>query len=172
MLIAAPAPVVDRHGAFRRDARRRPRHSSGRPCGTDLPADCIDAGLRTLIVPLRDLQTEVSVIPDERALKRFCEENGADIVLVFCMETERKGSLAHTRVFAPKFGYLEDPATGSGNSALGYYMLKNGLWDGSDCLLEQGGSDREYNGIRLSTQGGAVLFGGSATVRIDGIYYV
>jgi len=30
---------------------------------------------------------------------------------------------------APKFGYLEDLATGLGNSAMGYYMLKNQLWD-------------------------------------------
>ncbi len=139
---------------------------------TALPIDCIDAGLRTLIVPLRDLTTEVSAFPDERNLKSFCLENGVDILLIFTQETQNPGHIAHTRVFAPKFGYLEDPATGSGNSAFGYYMLKNKLWDGSDCRIEQGGSDRVYNGVRLSGIDGAVLFGGSATVRIEGVYYV
>lgn len=137
-----------------------------------LPIDCIDAGLRTLIVPLRELSTEVSVFPDEPELKSFCLENGLDILLVFARETQAPGHIAHTRVFAPKFGYLEDPATGSGNSAFGYYMLKHKLWDGSDCRIEQGGIDRVYNGVRLSVMNGAVLFGGSATVRIDGEYYV
>ncbi len=48
---------------------------------------------------------------------------------------ELKQNIAHTRVFAPKFGYLEDPATGSGNSAFGYYMLKNALWDGTPATI-------------------------------------
>ena len=137
----------------------------------ELPVDLIDAGLRTLIVPLCDLATEISVFPDERQLKQFCAENGADIILIFSMEAQRPGYIAHTRVFAPKFGYLEDPATGSGNSAFGSYMLKNRLWNGNDCRLEQGGSDRVFNDILLCTKDGAVLFGGSATVRIDGLYY-
>jgi PhzF family phenazine biosynthesis protein len=171
VLVAAPAPVFIGSrasvGAIA-DALGIPSQS----IRADLPVDCIDAGLRTLIVPLRDLATEISVFPDEQTLKRFCIENGADIVLIFSMEAERPDHIAHTRVFAPKFGYLEDPATGSGNSAFGYYMLKNKLWDGSDSSLEQGGSDRVYNDVRLSTMNGAVLFGGSATVRIDGVYYV
>ena len=137
-----------------------------------LPLDIIDAGLRTLIVPLCDLETEISVFPDQQSLKAFCMENGIDIILIFTMDVQQQSHLAHTRVFAPKFGYLEDPATGSGNSAFGYYMLQNKLWDGCDCRIEQGGCDRVYNDIHLSTKDGAVLFGGSATVRIDGTYYL
>jgi PhzF family phenazine biosynthesis protein len=136
-----------------------------------LPVDRIDAGIKTLIVPLADLKTEVSIFPDQQNLKVFCEVNGIDIVLAYCMETARPDSIAHTRVFAPRFGYLEDPATGSGNSAFGYYLLKNGLWDGADARVEQGGEDRVFNEVRLSLANGAVLFGGSATVRIEGVYY-
>ena len=138
---------------------------------SDLPIDMIDAGLRTLIVPLCDLETEISVFPDEQALKAFCLENGIDIILIFTMATADPGHTAHTRVFAPKFGYLEDPATGSGNSAFGYYMLQNGLWNGSDCRIEQGGRDRVYNTVHLCAPDGAVRFGGSATVRIQGVYF-
>lgn len=139
---------------------------------TAYPVDLIDAGLRTLIVPLYDLATEISIFPQEQALKAFCLENDIDIVLIFSRETKDSEAVAHTRVFAPKFGYLEDPATGSGNSAFGYYMLKNNLWNGSDCMIEQGGNDRVFNRIHLSQMDGNILFGGSATVRIDGVYYV
>ena len=136
------------------------------------PIDLIDAGLRTLIVPLCELETEISIFPNEQALKLFCIQNSIDIILIFTKATKEASCIAHTRVFAPIFGYLEDPATGSGNSAFGYYMLKNRLWDGCACCIEQGGNDRLYNGIYLSQKDGAVLFGGSATVRIDGVYYV
>jgi PhzF family phenazine biosynthesis protein len=136
-----------------------------------LPIDLIDAGLRTLIIPLRDLDTEISIFPDEQELKAFCITNDVDIILIYSQEVKLQNNIAHTRVFAPKFGYLEDPATGSGNSAFGYYMLKNKLWDGTDCSIEQGGKDRVFNSVRLSFANNTVLFGGKATVRIDGVYF-
>ena len=136
------------------------------------PIDLVDAGLRTLIVPLCDFEMEISVFPREHSLQQFCIKNDIDIILIFTQDTQKSGCIAHTRVFAPKFGYLEDPATGSGNSAFGYYMLKNGLWDGSECVVEQGSNDRVFNNVRLLLKDGKVLFGGSATIRIDGVYYV
>jgi PhzF family phenazine biosynthesis protein len=136
------------------------------------PIDIIDAGLRTLIVPITDLNTEISIFPDIDRLKEFCIANNMDIIVIYSLDVADKGYIAHTRVFAPKFGYLEDPATGSGNSAFGYYMLKYCLLDGSDCKIEKCGNDRMYNSVRLSSLNGRVLFGGGATIRIDGIYYV
>jgi PhzF family phenazine biosynthesis protein len=136
------------------------------------PIDVINAGLATLIVPIAELDDEISVFPDEARLKAFCESQGIDIILIFSMQTAHTASHAHTRVFAPRFGYLEDPATGSGNSAFGFYMLKHGLWDGSPIRIEQGGKDRIFNTVHLAAQNGRVLFGGSATVRISGEYYL
>lgn len=135
-----------------------------------LPIEVIDAGLRTLLVPLRELATEVAVRPDEPGLRAFCLAHDVDIVLAFCLEVATPGRLAHTRVFAPRFGYLEDPATGSGTSALGYYLLDRGLWDGAPGRVEQGGADRVFNEVHLRAPGGVVEFGGRATVRIDGVY--
>lgn len=137
-----------------------------------LSVDFINAGLKTLIVPLNDYETEISIFPDEKQLKKFCLDNGIDIVLIFSEETGQAGFMAHTRVFAPKFGYLEDPATGSGNSAFGNYMLKNGIWDGSPVSIEQGGNDRLFNTVKLTARDKQVLFGGRATLRIDGVYII
>lgn len=135
------------------------------------PIDLIDAGLRTLIVPLSTLQDEIHVLPDEQKLKTFCLKNDIDIILIYSLAVEDAQNFAHTRVFAPRFGYLEDPATGSGNSAFGYYLLKNDLWDGNAITIEQGGADRIFNGISLSSQDGRIRFGGRATIRIKGVYY-
>lgn len=134
--------------------------------------EVIDAGLKTLIVPIKTLSKEISVYPQEKVLKHFCMEQGIDIILIFTLSAREPGRAAHTRVFAPKFGYLEDPATGSGNSAFGYYMLKHGLWSGDPIALEQGGDNIEFNEVRLMVQDGKVLFGGAATDRIVGKYLI
>lgn len=136
----------------------------------DYPIEFIDAGNRTLIIPIKQFSDEVSIFPNEQMLKDFSINNDIDVILIFCMNTENKTSIAHTRVFAPKYGYLEDPATGSANSAFGYYMLKNNMWNGEDITIEQGGNDRIFNTVHLSYSENKLLFGGSATTRIDGYY--
>lgn len=137
-----------------------------------LPLDFIDAGLRTLIVPAKEFDVEVSIYPRQETLRDFCIKNAIDIILLFCMQTSDAHCIAHTRVFAPKFGYLEDPATGSGNCAFAGYMLKNKLWDGSAAQVEQGGDNIAFNSIRLMQKDGNILFGGGATLRIEGRYFM
>lgn len=136
----------------------------------------VNAGLNTLIVPISSLTSCLEINPDEKELKAFCLANGIDIILVFSKETAAGGSDYRTRVFAPKFGYLEDPATGSGNSAFGYYLLKQGAWDGGSLTIEQNNSYDYPNIVKLSTvkKGGStrVIFGGAAVVKIDGQYKV
>jgi PhzF family phenazine biosynthesis protein len=136
----------------------------------------INAGLNTLIVPITDLNTCLTAKPNEQALKDFCLVNGIDIILVFTDKVANEDNKYRTRVFAPKYGYLEDPATGSGNAAFGNYLLQNGLWDGSGLSVEQNNSYDFPNIVKLDTardnQGKKVLFGGSAVVKIQGAYNI
>ena len=134
------------------------------------PIDFVDAGNRTLIVPILKFEDEVNISPDEQVLKKFTGENEIDVIAIFCMDVQDKTHFAHTRIFAAKYGYLEDPATGSGNSAFGYYLIRNNLWRGDSIAIEQGGNDCAFNTVRLIYQDGRVLFGGSATTRIRGEY--
>lgn len=131
--------------------------------------ELIDAGLRTLIVPINGVKNVLGIAPDEIRLKEFCFSNGIDIILVFTEDVVNDKNKARTRVFAPKFGYLEDPATGSGNSAFGYYMLKNNLWNGEAISIEQNAEIKDYNVVKLKTVSGKVLFGGSGITKIEGI---
>ena len=136
------------------------------------PIMLIDAGLRTLIVPINTLNNILALQPDEPKLKEFCINNDIDIILVFTNDVADKTNKIRTRVFAPKFGYLEDPATGSGNSAMGYYMLKNQLWDGQPVSIEQNGEKELFNIVKLKAVDNKVLFGGNAVVKIEGEYYL
>jgi PhzF family phenazine biosynthesis protein len=134
----------------------------------------VNAGLSTLIVPLTSLNTLLLLHPDQKNLRDFCLANGIEIILVFTDDVSIKNNSYRTRVFAPVYGYLEDPATGSGNAALGYYLLDTGAWDGHILKIEQGRSREHPNIIRLVSDASkvqrSVFFGGNARVRIEGEY--
>lgn len=138
-----------------------------------MPIRLIDGGLRTLIVSIKTLKSCLKMYPNQEELRLFCLENGIDIIHVSTEETDAESSKYRTRVFAPKFGYLEDPATGSGNAAFGYFLINENLWDG-DCTIEQGPNHTNPNFVKLRkivNEGAArILFGGCATTRIDGNY--
>lgn len=139
---------------------------------TEHPIELINAGLATLIVPITTLSEEVNINPDRKQLEEFCINHGLDTILIYSLEVQRSEHFAHTRVFAPKYGYLEDPATGSGNSALGYYLLLRHLWDGAPISIEQGSIQMAYNTVKLVAKHSNVFFGGAATDCIVGQYYI
>ena len=134
----------------------------------------VNAGLATLIVPFTSLNTLLSLYPDQKNLREFCLAHGIEIILVFTDGVSANDNAFRTRVFAPIFGYLEDPATGSGNAALGYYLLNDKTWDGHMIRIEQGRSREDPNIIRLVSDASkvqrSVFFGGNAKVRIEGDY--
>lgn len=142
---------------------------------TSRPTQMVNAGLETLIVPMANFEAILSVTPDLNTLKEFCIQIGADIAILYTDETSSSESRYRTRVFAPTFGYLEDSATGSGNSALGYYLLQHEMWGGESIRLEQNGYRDRPNFVKLLTKKDddgnvRVWFGGGAVLKIDGQY--
>jgi PhzF family phenazine biosynthesis protein len=142
---------------------------------TALPLKIINAGLSTLIVPVASLEAIINLAPAIARLHDFCLRTGIDIIEVFTNEVADQENDYRVRVFAPKFGYLEDPATGSGNAALGYYLLEDNIWQKGILKIEQNDSLRNYNSIKLTLKVDEescqrVLFGGQAVTRIEGVY--
>jgi PhzF family phenazine biosynthesis protein len=174
VFITAPVPVFSSK-TVERNRVAGAYHISEGELSDDYTISVVNAGLETLIVPLRSLNGVLSLAPSLEELNDFCVRNAVDIITVFTDETANSGRRFRTRVFAPTFGYLEDPATGSGNAALGYYLIKNGKWDGMPISLEQNDSRDNPNIVRLITRrdesgNTRVLFGGNAIVRIQGEY--
>lgn len=139
------------------------------------PISLINAGLSTLIVPITDLESILSIAPDLNELKEYCFSIGFDIIEVFTSDVNEKTNDYRTRVFAPTFGYIEDPATGSGNSAFGYYLIHNNLWETDTLIIEQNGLKDNFNIVKLQKQIDEnnyqrVCFGGGAITRIEGKY--
>ena len=139
------------------------------------PVKIINGGLETLVVPMVGLASILGVTPDLRILKEFCVNIGVDIIILYSSEIEFRECSYRTRVFAPTFGYLEDPATGSGNAAFGYYLLSLGMWTGEKIKIEQNGFRTAPNFVKLfsrknGTCDSRVWFGGGAIVKINGQY--
>jgi PhzF family phenazine biosynthesis protein len=144
---------------------------------TGIPMAVVNGGLETLCVPIRTLDDVLNVSPELPTLLRFCDVHGLDVIDIFTTDVSNPANRLRTRVFAAPFGYLEDPATGSANSALGYHLYRAGLWDGSPIRIEQNSSRDNPNVVRLASvpneeHGIRVIFGGSAITRIEGRYLV
>jgi PhzF family phenazine biosynthesis protein len=141
----------------------------------ELPIKIINAGLRTLIVPINTFDSIININPNLSTLNNFCVKNDVDIVEVFTEDVSVNENDYRVRVFAATFGYLEDPATGSGNSAFGYYLINNNMWNKDTVILEQNNQKDKYNIIKLQNKkdedgNDRIIFGGGAIKRIDGEY--
>lgn len=135
----------------------------------------VNAGNQALCLALKTCRDVAGVAPDYRTVLAFCERHKLDVITLFSSDVAHPANRFRTRVFAAPFGYLEDPATGSGNAALGYHLHRCGHWDGTPIRLEQNADLENPNIVRLSsiadeTHGIRVIFGGGAIVRIEGRY--
>ena len=101
------------------------------------------------VVAMTGLKSILSVTPDLQVLNEFCIQIGVDIIILYSSETVSEECSYRTRVFAPTFGYLEDPATGSGNAAFCYYLLKQCMWNGEKIKIEQNGFRESPNYVKL-----------------------
>ena len=136
-----------------------------------IPLGAVNAGLDTLLVPLASLDACIQCSPDYATLRAFALAHAVDVVVIYTRETEYRENDLHSRVFAPTFGYLEDPATGSGNAGLGNFLIRQNLWTDRTLVIEQGPDRENPNIVRLlRPEDGGLMFGGRGEVRIDGEY--
>jgi trans-2,3-dihydro-3-hydroxyanthranilate isomerase len=109
------------------DIRADVFHPEGATCGWPI-----------LFVPLWSREALKRARPDLGEWDRVVAPYWAQMTMVFCAGEE--SARYHARVFAPTFGVLEDPATGSACAALGGYLAKrDGRRDGTlEWVIEQG----------------------------------
>lgn len=98
-------------------------------------------GLMQIMVPIAKLATLQALRPNLRAVEDLCRGVDAFSMHCFSFETVSRFSLLHARHFAPAAGIAEDPATGTGNGALGAYLVTKKLVRGKSpvmIVVEQG----------------------------------
>ena len=134
------------------------------------PAERWSAGNPFSFVPLRGLDAMSRCAVDRTHFDRTFTS-----AFLFCRETRSARHTFHARMFAPAFGILEDPATGSAVAAFaGYLAAHGGYADGEHVIrIEQGYEMGRPSVIDLTiTMAGGRLTGasiaGDAVVVMEG----
>jgi trans-2,3-dihydro-3-hydroxyanthranilate isomerase len=91
-----------------------------------LPVQVVSCGVPFVIVALASRQAVDAVQADRRALASCLSGAGIDELPVFVFTTQGDET-TYSRMLAPGFGIVEDPATGSAAGPLGCYLVRNGV---------------------------------------------
>lgn len=107
-----------------------------------MPLELAYTGLWHLLVPVVHMETVEEMAPNLVELAQLNRQIGVATTHVFSLETLHSASTAHARDFAPALGIYEDPATGTGNGALGAYLVGKKIVGGNrpqvNLIVEQG----------------------------------
>jgi trans-2,3-dihydro-3-hydroxyanthranilate isomerase len=94
----------------------------------DLPVQQVSCGVPLIFVALRDRATVDRAVSDAAACRRLSDAVGVSLpIFLFSIEPPGSVDTVHSRMFAPVFGIVEDPATGSASGPLGCYLVQYGV---------------------------------------------
>lgn len=120
----------------------------------------LDAGNPTVFVALRSREAVDRAWIDMSGLRRLRSPDETPFC-VFVFTPTADG--AYSRMFAPEYGIVEDPATGSSTGPLALFMMRHGLVskaDGTRFLSEQGTKMGRRSLLHVHLRGRAIEVGG------------
>jgi len=146
----------------------------------DYPVQFVSTGNPFLIIPLKSLTSVQKADPNGKEIIKALEGVISPDVLIFSTETIHNDSHVHARVFAPAFGVLEDPATGSAAGPLGAYLEHHDVipahTHGEEFVIEQGYEMNRPSKLRVQVakkkQKVEVLVSGRVRATAEGNFYV
>jgi trans-2,3-dihydro-3-hydroxyanthranilate isomerase len=93
----------------------------------NLPVQEVSCGVPFLFVPLRDRNAVDRAMSDAAAFRRFMAAAALDLaIFLFSIDPAGSAETVYSRMFAPEFGIVEDPATGGASGPLGCYLVHHG----------------------------------------------
>ena len=96
-----------------------------------LPVQRVSCGVPYLLVPLRDRAAVDRAVSDAAACRRLADGLGESLpIFLFALGGLDPAARpprfeVYSRMFAPGFGIIEDPATGSASGPLGCYLVRH-----------------------------------------------
>jgi len=138
-----------------------------------LPVQQVSCGLAFVFVPLRDHATVDRAVSDAGGFKRLARSTGLDLpIFLFSIGAPSPSDTVYSRMFAPDFGIVEDPATGGASGPLGCYLVRHGVVSGDAAkriVSRQGVAMGRSSEIHVSIGGAAnaisrVQVGGAAVL--------
>ncbi len=134
--------------------------------------EIISTGLKDLIIPVRKKEVLDSIEIDSCSLAASCRKLNIKRVHVFYLP-DKNSDKVYARNFAPLVGIDEEPATGTANGALIYYLKKNKLITSNKITSLQGELLKRpseiYCFIEEHKGSYKVKVGGNANIVMEGI---
>ena len=135
----------------------------------DLPPEIVSTGLADIMMPVRDHETLLRAVQDERTVTELSRRFDVTGVHMFCLG---EGAV-YCSNFAPLYDIPEECATGTSNGALTYYLYERSLVEPEQQNLFLQGEHMERPSrilSRLTVQDGAVRvrIGGQAVMSLAG----
>ena len=135
----------------------------------DLPPEIVSTGLADIMMPVRDHETLLRAVQNERTVTELSRRFDVPGVHMFCLGEEA----VYCSNFAPLYDIPEECATGTSNGALTYYLYERSLVEPErENLFLQGEHMERPSRIlsRLTVQDGAVRvrIGGQAVMSLAG----
>lgn len=135
----------------------------------DLPPEIVSTGLADIMMPVRDHETLLRAVQDERTVTELSRRFDVTGVHMFCLGEEA----VYCSNFAPLYDISEECATGTSNGALTYYLYERSLVEPErENLFLQGEHMERPSRIlsRLTVQDGVVRvrIGGQAVMSLAG----
>lgn len=138
-----------------------------------LPVQVVSVGVPFIFIPLRDRATVDRAVGDATMIRTI---GGKLAVFLFALSPSGSEETVYSRMFAPDFGIVEDPATGIASGALGSYLVKHALVSGDATrriLSLQGAAMLRASRIHIDIQGTAenitsVKVGGESVLVAEG----
>ena len=93
----------------------------------EIPPQLLSAGNPTIFIGVKEKEAVDRARLDLHGMEKL-KDGTTGLVLVFVFAPTPAG--AYSRMFAPEYGIIEDPATGSATGPLAAYMLSHGLAPG------------------------------------------
>jgi trans-2,3-dihydro-3-hydroxyanthranilate isomerase len=122
-----------------------------------LPVQEVSCGVPFLLVPLRDRVAVDRAISDAAAFRRLTAATKLDLaIFMFSVDPAGSTETVYSRMFAPEFGIVEDPATGSASGPLGCYLVHHGVIAGeaaTKMVSLQGAAMGRASRIHISIEG-------------------
>lgn len=96
-----------------------------------LPVQVVSCGVPFLFVPVATRRAVDDIVLDRRAMLQCFHGAGIQELPTFFLTPDAgaDGATVYSRMLAPAFGIVEDPATGGASGPLGCYLLHHGVVD-------------------------------------------
>jgi trans-2,3-dihydro-3-hydroxyanthranilate isomerase len=131
-------PPIKRLGEFAAQACARALSLSGDRLAAGVPCEQLSAGSPLILVAVKDRAAVDDAYVDSTAFAHLMRSSESPSA-IFVFAATKTG--AYSRMFAPEFGIVEDPATGGATGPLAAFMMAHGLVaraDGTRFVSEQG----------------------------------